>query len=652
MTVKQAESHTALVDDTIAFLLQHPPFDQLQAADLEALARKTEVIYIPAPETLFEEGQASQPFCYILIKGQIEFYRHQSGELSPHLVDLADPGELFGVRAVMAGDTYLSTATVARDSLLYRLPIDGFRALAEKHSAVSWYLASDFAAGLPTQGVGMHQAHHRPTHFQDADASREKLPVQLALTSSGDILCCPPDTSVFEASRKMADINVGSILIVDEEGLPQGILTDSDLRRKVLAQGLDPAQLKVSEVMSGPVVTERHDAHYELLVVKMLERGVGHLVLTESGYNDTKPLAIVSEHDLLMAEGNHPAIILRQIHKAQDEDKLHQLQDKVTQMAGNYLQQGWALPPLARMITSLRDGIAHKSVEISAEKMGLTPHFIQHSAACWLVLGSEGRGEQMLPTDQDSAMILPESLSEPDRQRYETWSQQLSGVLEAAGYELCPAGVMSSSEKWRKHYADWQTTIDDWISTPDKQAVLEASIFFDFRALHGDHRLANSLRKWIVERLRQEPALLRNMAKEACDTPPPLSFFGNFMVEKTGGKEARFDIKRRAQLPLSDAARLLAFEAGMPQAGGTFDRYQWLAEQFPKHRELYHDAAHAYALFLKIRAQSGVAQGDGGRYVPPKSLSRLERQRLRNAFSVIDSIHRHLKLHYQLSYLG
>ena len=652
MAQAQSETSSALVEDTVAFLLGHPPFDKLSSEALTPLARKTDVIFLSAPHTLFEEGHKPGEHCYVLIKGLVEFYRCPPKETTSHLIDVCDPGELFGIRAYLADDVYLSTAQVAEDSLLYRFPIQEFQKLAENHSAISWYLAADFAAGLPTQGVGMHQSHEGMPHFRQTSISKEKIPVQLALSTNADILQCAPETTVYEATKEMARVNVGSMIITSPQGHPMGILTDSDLRRKVLAKGLDPETLTAGEVMSAPVVTEHKDTSFEVLVVRMLEKGVGHLILTENGRADARPVAVVSEHDLLKAEGNHPAILLRQIHQSRDIPVLHELQNKVTHMVGDYLHQGWALPTLARMVTSLRDGIVHQCIRIAGNNMGLDRHFVENSTSSWLALGSEGRGEQMLPTDQDTAIILPDDISDEDLQRIEAWTHEVSSVMEQVGYELCPAGVMSSQPKWRRTLSGWKQVIDDWINTPDQQAMLEAAIFFDFRSVHGDASLADDLRAWIIQRLQKDPALLRNMAKSACDTPPPLSFFGNFVVEKSGGRESGFDIKKRAQLPLSDAARILAFEAGMPHAGGTFARFNWLAEQRPRKQALYKDAASAYALFLKVRAKAGVANGDGGRYLSPKTLERLERQQLRNAFSVIDDIHRHLKLHYQLSYLA
>lgn len=637
-----------MVEETLSFLHAHSPFDRVKEADLDPLARSAEIVYLPTRSVVFTEGEHHLPYCYVLMKGIVELRRGANNEL----VDICDPGELFGIRAAMAKDYYLSTAIVAEDALLYRFPIEQIEALAARDGRISWFLASGFAAGVATKGVGMHQAHaqhHSP--MVEGQSLSSSISGSLAKDHSRTLLQCQQDETVAEAVRAMAERNVGSVIIIDEQQRPVGIFTDTDLRKKVVGKGLQAEEISLKRVMSSPVATEREDASFEELVVKLVQHGVGHLVLTSNGRPNTPATGMVSEHDILLARANHPAVLMRQIKDAQHTEALEAVQRQTTQLVGDYLEQGWSLVPLARMVTTLRDAIALRAVELVLEENSERGGRLA-ARGTWLVLGSEGRGEQMLPSDQDSAIILPNELEPEAEQRIAELTEAVSLSLHEVGYELCPAGVMSSRPKWRRSLEDWKREVGRWIETPTPQAILEAQIFFDFRTLYGSTAQADELRHWILERLKSHSTLLNYMARSACETPPPLSFFGKFVVEKSGDRKNQFDIKKRALLPLVDAARVLAYDRGMPYAAGTYDRYQWLAERDAEHSNLYKDAADAYAFFLKQRALAGVYQQDSGRYIQPDRLHRMERQSLRNGFNIIEKVQSHLRSHFHLAYFS
>jgi CBS domain-containing protein len=225
-------------------------------------------------------------------------------------------------------------------------------------------------------------------------------------------------------------------------------------------------------------------------------------------------------------------------------------------------------------------------------------------------------------------------------------------VLVACGFEKCPADMMASNPKWCQPLHTWKQYFYNWIHEPTEEALMHTSIFYDYRPVYGDFSLSRQLTDYIYENIQQERIFLPFLAKHALQSPPPLSFFRNFIVERGGEHKDQFDIKLRAMTPLVDAARVLTLDNRVAEENNTFKRFAKLAELEPQNAELYREAAMAYEIMMRFRALNGLRNKNSGRYLNPNQLNKLERQTLRSTFKPISDIQELLQVRFQLNYLG
>ena len=627
---------------------RHPPFDRLEPELLERVARRVRIRYLERDEIVFEQGQAAKPEFYVVVKGEVAVSQRVDGETA--LIDVCDDGDIFGVRALLAERNYAARTQAKDDTLLYVLPKETLQELMRDEPRGAMFFAAGFAADLPQpmdanrlEAVRAARLHERATGAGD-DVLRVD-PVR-------DVLKCKADTTIREAALLMSQRNVGSILIVDDEQRPIGIVTDSDLRSKVVGQARDVSGL-ISDIMSAPVLTIDDQTTLSSLIATVMKKHVHHFAVTEDGTPSTPVVGIVSEHDILKTQGSHPTVILSEISRAKTKQRLRALRDQAEDLLRRYLEEEVGMGFLSNMISEINDTLIRRAIHLSLQELAEQGMELPGSF-CWLALGSEGREEQLLRTDQDNAIVYSdpaEDQAEEARAFFIELGKRVVDVLVEAGFARCPGEVMASNPKWNQPLSTWKRYFSDWIREPEKMAVMHTNIFFDLRPVHGDETLAHSLKEHIFERIKTDRAFLTFFAQNATQNPPPLSFFRNMIVERSGEHRDAFDIKARAMMPLADAARVLIYDLGINIYGSTAERWQRIAGTDETLARLSEEAAMAYEILMRIRAMEGLARGTSGRYVHIKELNKLERQTLRNTFSVVKDVQLMLTSRYRIDFL-
>lgn len=628
-------------------LARHPPFDRLDPELLDRIARGIRIRYLEPDEVIFDQGEATRPEFYVVVKGEVAVSQRLDGETV--LIDVCDDGDIFGVRALLADREYLARTQAKDDTLLYVLSKEQLDELLRDEPRVAMFFAADFAADLPqlrdTNRLEAVRAARRYEKAREAgDDVRRVEPVR-------DVVTCSPETTIRHAAALMSERNVGSILVVDGEKRPLGIVTDSDLRSKVVAQGHEVSQ-RISEIMNSPVLTIDDQTTLSSLIATVMKRHLHHFAVTEDGTASTPVIGIVSEHDILKTQGSHPTVILAEIGKAQTKQELRALRDQAEELLRQYLEEEVGMSFLSNMISEINDTLIRRAIRLSVDELAqrdMRPPV----PFCWLALGSEGREEQLLRTDQDNSILYAnpgEDGGAAERFFLELGSRVIDVVVEA-GFERCPGDVMASNPKWNQPLSVWKSYFEEWISNPENIAVMHTNIFFDFRPVYGDEALAGELKRHVFERIQADRGFLSFFARSAIQNPPPLSFFRNMIVERSGEHRDAFDIKARAMMPLADAARVLIYDLGIDIYGSTAERWQRIAETHEGLARLSGEAAMAYEILMRIRAIEGLRRGTSGRYVHIKELNKLERQTLRNTFSVVKDVQLMLTSRYRIDFL-
>ena len=628
-------------------LAKHAPFDKLDRELLDRIAKGVRIRYLEPGEVIFEQGSMPSPECYVLVKGEIEVRQRVDDE--DVLVDVCDDGDIFGVRALLGDRPYAATTQAKDDTLLYVLSKDQLHALVAEAPRVAMFFAADFAADVPQLGeanrlVAVRAARRHERATGTGDDVRRVDPVR-------DVLTCNTETTIRDAASMMSERNVGSILIVDGDRLPLGIVTDSDLRTKVVGQGRDVSDL-ISEIMSSPVLTVDEQTTLSSLIATVMKKHLHHFAVTEDGTPHTPVVGIVSEHDILKTQGSHPTVILTEISRAKTKERLRVLRDQAEELLRQYLQDEVGMGFLSNMISEINDTLIRRAIQLSLLELagnGMEPPV----PFCWLALGSEGREEQLLRTDQDNAILYgdPGEDGEGAERFFLELGRLVVDILVEAGFQRCPGDVMASNPKWNQSLAEWKRCFSQWIREPENVAVMHTNIFFDFRPVYGEQSLAAELKGHIFERIKVDRGFLSFFALNATRNPPPLSFFRNMIVERTGEHRDAFDIKARAMMPLADAARVLVYDLGIDIYGSTAERWQRIGETHEHLARLASEAGMAYEILMRIRALEGLTLGTSGRYVHIKNLNKLERQTLRNTFSVVKDVQLMLTSRYRTDFL-
>jgi CBS domain-containing protein len=624
------------------FLKNFPPFNGLKDDDLQHLSEQITIIYQEKDSIIFTEKELGHDHFYVVHKGAVSLSRKTNNTI----VDMCDEGDIFGLRPLMANENYELEAKAHEESILYAIPIAIFKPLALHNTAVGNFLIESFASNTRNP----YSKNHRGKLYSDSTES-DKNTSELPLVDlqpvhySKKIISCGPRTTVKKAAEIMTTKRVGAIVIV-KDLLPIGIITDKDLRNKIVT-GDYPITTAVSKIMTTPVITYPKNLTITQAQMAMMKSNISHLCLTKDGTVDTKLVGILSKHDIMVALGNNPAVLIKAIKRAKKVKHLKPVRKSIMGLLQGYLASNIPMTLITKIISELNDACLKQVIKISLEKMETKPPV----KFAWLTLGSQGRSEQMLHTDQDNALIF-EDVSEEMLPKTTTYFLAFSTLvtkgLNEIGYEYCPAEMMASNPQWCLSFSEWKKTTSHWIINPGVDEVLLSSIFFDYNLVYGDVSLVAGLSEHIFYTVKKYPIFFVHLAKGALQNPSPTGFFRKFLVEQDGAHKDTFDVKSRALRPLTDAARVLILSHAIKSINNTAERFEKLAELEPNNKEIYMACSYASKALLKFRTKQGLANNDSGRYIALNNLSKEEKIKLKRTFKTIKEIQELVTLRFQL----
>ena len=393
-------------------------------------------------------------------------------------------------------------------------------------------------------------------HYSQVAADQHSLTRPLADLIPSEPVTCLATTSLRDALTRMKEHAVRSIIVVDEKSSPVGVFTLNDLRDRVVLQAL-PLETPVSQVMTPDPITLPAEASAAEAIQSMAAGGFHQMIVTAHG----KVLGTIFEHDLFALQ----RVSLRQIHHAirsvRSIKGLAHVAGDIRNLARNLLAQGVSAEALTRTIAALNDALTREVLN-----RVLQNHDLEGLKWCWLALGSEGRGEQTLATDQDNALIFAAPAEASDvhraRQGLLAFARDVNAALDELGFPLCKGNIMASNPQWCLTDREWRDQFTSWIREPTPERLLNANIFFDFRPLYGEAALAESLRDWLLARTQDNKLFLRLMVQNALQTEPPLGLIRAFQVSDEPGSEGTLDLKKRGARIFVDAARVFALALG------------------------------------------------------------------------------------------
>ncbi len=454
-----------------------------------------------------------------------------------------------------------------------------------------------------------------------------------------------PQDSVREALQTMDRMRIGSIVVAEPESrVAVGIFTLQDLLRRISLQKCDLDQ-PIANVMTRELVTLGPQASAYQAALTMARRGLRHLLVVE---RDGRLVGVVSQNDLFALQRVGVKEISGEIRAAGDIESLKHSAAEIRRLADNMLAQGVGAEPLTHFISTLNDLLTLRIIELTLPEAGLP-----QVKWCWIALGSEGRFEQTFSTDQDNGIIfeVPEGASAAQlRARFLPFAQGVNRKLDACGFPLCKGNIMAGNPDWCLSLDEWQRKFSGWIHEAQPQALLFASIFFDFRPLYGEDGLAEALRGWLLGASAGNPLFLRQMVENALQCQPPLGLIRDFVYDDNKDFPHTIDLKMYGSRPFVDAARIFALAAGVEYTS-TAERLRRAAADL----NLASDDVAAvidgfyYIQLLRLRHQHQAAgRGAGANRVNPDELNELDRHILKESFKQGKKLQGRLALDYRI----
>jgi CBS domain-containing protein len=621
----------------INFLKDLMPFNELDEAILQDLARHCHVEFFPKGTRLFTANKSEVPYLYLIQQGAMQcFITDDEGEIT--LKDYRGEGAVVGALPIIRGTLANLDVETMEDTFCFLLPREVFLNLIHTQPGFAQFYLKSFSEKIVTTAYSELRRHRMNRRSSDN--------LFLFNVRAGDIIKrlrkVPATATIQETAAAMTREKVGSLLIHDPDDATRffGIVTDRDLRSKVVAAGLDYHR-PVRDIMSAPLFTTGAQEICFDVIMKMMTTGIHHLAVERDG----QIIGVVTSHDIMLLQGHSPFYLFKEIVAQPRISDLYVLAGKIPNIIRNLIKEGGKAGNITRMTAILNDQILIRMLTLLEQELGPPP--VNY---CWMLLGSEGRREQTFKTDQDNALIYADPKDDNQRQQaaayFKEFTRQAIDHLVKCGYPLCPGEVMAVNPRWCQPLSVWKDYFSRWIGTPDPMEVLHSDIFFDFRAGYGDRTLATELRDHLGQLTRRQEIYLLHMARHCMNSRVPLSFFRSFIVERDGEHRNKLDIKHQGLTPFVDFARVLSLKHQIRETN-TLERLAALAVGGHISAELAGSAAEAYELQMQLRLIHQLHQLDDGKnpdnHIDPSQLTELEKRMLKDSFSVIERLHNVLR---------
>lgn len=448
-----------------------------------------------------------------------------------------------------------------------------------------------------------------------------------------DLFHCESSATIREAAALMTR-HATDILILMQSKDPVGVLTSNDIRKRALGEDMDTGR-PVRDIMSSPVVSIHEDSLLSEALVVMERENISHLLTSDA---KGKLTGLLGLEQIMAMQHNSIASLISEIDFAEDSTRLAGIYRRLPVLVRVLLESGLKIRHINRIISSAADAIHKRLIVLALEQLGPAP-----CEFAFIVMGSQGRGEQTLATDQDNAIIFRDvgAKDYPGTQKYFVELGELvSRELHAIGYHYCPGKIMASNPKWVQALEKWKLYFSDWMNTGNPQDILDAEIFFDFRFIYGTESLVSELQDHVHATTKSNPVFFYHMAESVLKFKAPLNLFGNIVGKETEAEGLSLDIKKHL-LPILTFIRLYALKDGLT-ARNSLERLHELSVQKIIDQSSYEDLKAAYEFLVELRLRSQIASisagAEPGNSITLKQLSGRELSDLKKSMAQISNL--------------
>ena len=597
------------------FIQAIPPMDLLPSEIIEQVVKEVSISYVRRGQSLPPQGVTEENI-YILRKGALSCFSKDDKLLAKY-----GEGDICTVFC-FSNDEHISNNVISdEDTLLYSINYKSFQQLVKAYPDVIAFFQQTSEQRLNKKMLKVNE---------DAILNSSLLNSSIANFYHSPAVTIGPKTTIQQAAILMTDKGFSCLVIVEKDKL-LGIVTDKDIRRRCVAQGLGIDQ-PVSAIMTDDMTTiDIKSTAYDALMM-MTQRHIHHLPVTANN----QLMGMVTVTDLMNNEGQNAVNITSVIHKAKSVSELTEISSMIPKLQIRMAKLGTTADHVGKSISAITMAFTIRLIEMAEKLLGPPP-----VPYAWLAAGSQARQEQFAHSDQDNALIISNDMQPQHNYWFKDLATFVSDGLAACGFIYCPGNVMATNPKWCQTQKQWSQYFAQWINTPEPKALMHCSIFFDLTTVYGDSRLLEQVRVKMLKTTQRSTLFIAHLSRNALNLRPPLGFFRDFVLIQNGENKATLDLKHNGIAPIVDLARIYALSEGISSVN-TIERLKQAAGTPSLTKSSAANLIDAYEFLSMLRMMHQAKKMQLGQqpnnYLSPKDISKLEREHLKDAFKVIKTM--------------
>jgi CBS domain-containing protein len=612
-------------NEILDFLKKTPPFDLLSSEILELVIDRISLEFYPRGFMILSQNGQPCTSLRIIKKGGVKVYMANK-EGDEVVNDYRSEGDTFGYLSLISGDKSRANVLAIEDTICYQIPKDTILRIVNNVPLVGQYFMQSFFMNFIDKAY--EEMIKRSLVFGEEDKLLYTTPVKDLIAK--DAVTSTLEISIKTAAGIMSEHKISSLILVDELEIPVGIITDRDLRDKVVARGLDISK-SVREIMSPPFIrVDSHETCFEALV-KMIQFKIHHLIVVENG----KLTGVLTNHDFIMLQGTSPLSLAKYIENQKSVEGLLSIHDKINHTISILFKDGVKAGYIMRIITELNDRLIQKIIELCIKETGPSP-----GPFTFIVYGSEGRKEQTFKTVFDCAIIYGDQKDSDHKKELNYFIKKLFTQLQEVFKRLGFNSFNLSGENFPVYgeLSEWEKTFIHSLTSGDEKQVLTAKKFLDLRPIYGEPLIANTLKNRLFKLIQDHPDHMSVLVNYAIKQESPLGFFKQFVVERSGEHRDELDIKEKGIMPVVDSLRVIAIAQNVLETS-TIERLNAISTKSDVLFGLNDDIASAFEFLLHLRIEDQLREKelhmDIDDFIEPSKLSLLEKNTLKEVFKII-----------------
>jgi CBS domain-containing protein len=599
----------SLLPNIYSFLSTVSPFTHISSDELNALVAKIEILYLAKGKSLSTDKIIGQGL-YIVKLGAVEQYN-----LDQTLRARLGDGDIFGFSHLNRKDTCTYTVKAIENTLLYRVPKNELTQLIQTTPALEDYFSEQASVRL-AKSTSLMKIGEESIFLRPVDSVMNSHTAEVSQT-----------TSIYEAAKIMVNSRRSSALVM-EKGQLLGIITDRDMTKRVIAEGID-IHRPVTDIMTSKPHTIKSGTSMLDAIEIMMQHNVKSLPIV----GDDHVKGIVTATSLIERSQVQAIFLISRIYRKKSLSELIALTPQRNEVFKTLVETRTHPRAIQHMMTLIADAFNKRLLQLAEEELGPPP-----MKYVWFVAGSQGRFETHNLSDQDNGIILQRKASKQENEYFEKLSEFVCHGLDKCGYVLCTGEMMATNPRWCIDINTWLEYFRSWIITPESEALLNASVFFDIRALYGEIELAENLKEQINNYLKGNSRFISIMLANSLRVTPPLGIFRQFVFEKSGKNRKEFNIKKHAINLLVELARIYAIASGSTELL-MGKRLQASVESGLLSGEGCREIQEAFDFINQVRftRQSTATEHNEkqSNNIAPESLTQFEKNHLKDAFRII-----------------